>query len=122
MNSAYNGAAGARPFGCYDREQLGEIRSRIEQIPAVAQEYARQRRLSGEFAAREAAAPLHRLGVFRVEPFVFKVPAGAAYLKLAVQVQGRGIARIGGVRLTHSQLGLPVVLLNGGFGQGLAGW
>ncbi|CAH1210335.1 hypothetical protein PAECIP111892_03467 [Paenibacillus auburnensis] len=122
MNSAYNGAAGARPFGCYDREQLGEIRSRIEQIPAVAQEYARQRQLSGEFAAREAAAPLHRLGVFRVEPFVFKVPAGAAYLKLAIQVQGRGIARIGGVRLTHSQLGLPVVLLNGGFGQGLAGW
>lgn len=104
MNSAYNGAAEARPFGCYDREQLGEIRSRIEQLPAIAQEYARQQQLSGQFAAREAAVPLSGLGVFRVEPFVFKVPAGAAFLKLAVHVRGQGVARTCGVRLTHSQL------------------
>lgn len=122
MNSAYNGAAEARPSGCYGREQLEEIRSRVERVPAIEQEYARQRRLSGQFAAREAAAPLRLLGVFRVEPFVFKVPSGAAFLKLAVQVRGQGVARISGVQLTHSQLGLPVVLRNGTFSQGLTGW
>ncbi|MEK4061358.1 MULTISPECIES: heparinase II/III domain-containing protein [unclassified Paenibacillus] len=122
MNSAYNGAAEARPFGCYDREQLGEIRSRIEQLPAIAQEYARQQQLSGQFAAREAAVPLSGLGVFRVEPFVFKVPAGAAFLKLAVHVRGQGVARTCGVRLTHSQLGLPVALINGSFGEALNSW
>ncbi|MNC03630.1 Heparinase II/III-like protein [compost metagenome] len=122
MSSAYKSTTEARPFGCYTHDQLDGIRSRIDQLPAAAQEYARQRELSGQFAAREAAAPLHRLGVFRVEPFVFKAPAGAAMLKLSVHIRGRGVARIGGIRLTHSQLGLPVTLQNGSLRQGLDGW
>jgi hypothetical protein len=122
QHSAYNGAARARPFGGYNQEQLQGIRARIEQYPAISQEYARQQQLSAQFAAREEAAPLNRLGVFRVEPFVFKVPAQAACLQLSVQVRGQGVARIGGVRLTHSQLGLPVALDNGSFLQALKGW
>ncbi|MGN7762274.1 heparinase II/III domain-containing protein [Paenibacillus sp. 22594] len=122
MNSAHGGGAGIRPFGCYTQEQLQAIRCRIEQFPAVLQEYERQRRLSGQFTVREAAAPLHRLGAFRVEPFVFEIPSGAAFLKLAIQIRGQGIARIGGLRLTHSQLGLPIALANGGLQYALSGW
>lgn len=122
MNPASNDVAGARPFGCYEHGQLENIRARISLYPAVSQEYGRQQQLAGQFAAREAAVPLSGLGAFRVEPFVFKVPDGTAFLKLAVQVQGRGVARIGGVRLTHSQLGLPVALINGDFRQALKGW
>lgn len=65
---------------------------------------------------------LHKLGVFRVEPFVFKTPPRTAFLKLSVQIRGKGTARIGGLRLTHSQLGLPVELANGGLESGMLGW
>ncbi|WP_228745094.1 heparinase II/III family protein [Paenibacillus sp. S150] len=122
MNTAHGGGTEARPFGCYTAGHLESIRSRIEQLPALRREYERQRQLSGQFADREAAAPLHRLGAFRVEPFVFEIPSGAAFLKLAVQVHGRGIARIGGLSLTHSQLGLPVALTNGSLDYAMAGW
>lgn len=104
MISAYGG--GTRPFGCYTEGELEGIRLRIEQLPKVQQEYERQQQLSEQFASREAAAPLHKLGVFRVEPFVFKTPPRTAFLKLSVQIRGKGTARIGGLRLTHSQLGL----------------
>ncbi|MNO28733.1 Heparinase II/III-like protein [compost metagenome] len=122
MNPAHGGSTETRPFGCYTRLHLETIQSRIEQLPAIRREYERQQQLSGQFAVREGAAPLHRLGAFRVEPFVFEVPAGAAFLKLAVQIQGRGEARIGGLRLTHSQIGLPVVLVNSGLEYALSGW
>ncbi|MHA6531812.1 heparinase II/III domain-containing protein [Paenibacillus sp. BAC0078] len=122
MNSAYGNGTYARPFGCYTEEQLESIRGRIEHLPAIRREYERQRRLSGQFAAREAAAPLHGLGAFRVEPFVFEIPSEASFLKLAVQIQGRGEARIGGLSLTHSQLGLPVALTNGNLQYALTGW
>ncbi|MEK3739862.1 heparinase II/III family protein [Paenibacillus sp. FSL H7-0941] len=120
MISAYGG--GTRPFGCYTEGELEGIRLRIEQLPKVRQEYERQRQLSEQFASREAAAPLHKLGVFRVEPFVFKTPPRTAFLKLSVQIRGKGTARIGGLRLTHSQLGLPVELANGGLESGMLGW
>lgn len=122
MHSSNHGTAGAGPFGGYDQEQQQRLRARIEQYPAISQEYVRQQQLSAQFAAREEAVPLSRLGVFRVEPFIFKVPAQAACLQLSVQVRGQGVARIGGVQLTHSQLGLPVTLINGSFRQALKGW
>lgn len=122
MNSAYGSGLRTRPFGCYNHDQLQDIRGRIVNLPEVRREYARQRGLSEQFAARESAAPLHRLGDFRVEPFVFSVPSGAVSLQMAVHVKGRGAARIGGISLTHSQLGMPVKLANGSFGQTLTGW
>ncbi|UQZ34014.1 hypothetical protein C2I18_11025 [Paenibacillus sp. PK3_47] len=122
MNSAYGSGTLTRPLGCYTQDQLQDIRGRIVHLPEIRREYGRQRDLSEQFAARESAAPLHRLGDFRVEPFVFSVPPGAASVQMAVHVTGQGAARIGGVSLTHSQLGMPVRLHNGSFQQALAGW
>ncbi|WP_151733558.1 heparinase II/III domain-containing protein [Paenibacillus tengchongensis] len=122
MNTAQGSGTATRPFGCYTQEQLGALHTRTADIPMIKEEFERQRQLSDQFAAREAASGLHRLGAYRVEPFVFRTPADAAYVRLAVLIQGEGEARIGGLTFQHSGLGLPVKLANGSFTDGLEGW
>ncbi|MBT2291330.1 heparinase II/III family protein [Paenibacillus albidus] len=111
-----------RPFGCYNQEELAAIRSRVQRTPALMKEYSRQQKLAEQFTADELSAPLEALGAFRVDPFVFETPPGTAYVRLRVHIQGAGEARIGGIKLSHSQQGLPVVLQGASFEQGLAGW
>ncbi|WP_162551142.1 heparinase II/III domain-containing protein [Paenibacillus tepidiphilus] len=122
MNTAHGSGTVSRPFGCCTQEQLAALQTRIADTPLITKELERQRQLSAQFAAREAAAGLDQLGAYRVEPFVFRTPPEAAIVRLAVLVQGSGEARIGGLTFHHSQLGLPVKLENGSFTAGLEGW
>lgn len=111
-----------RPWGCYGTEELMSIRSRIQNSPELKKEYLRQQELSEQFAALEDAVPLLELGAYRSHPFVFQTPQKAGFLRVSVHIEGRGEARIGGIKLTHSQRGMPVDLPGGSFEQGLTHW
>lgn len=118
----YNRSGPARPFGCYGPEEIPFIRSRVAGDPLLKEEYDRQKALSIQFAAREQAAPLPRLGSYRTEPWVFLTPSEAASMTFSIRIEGDGEVRIAHAALTRSQRGLPVPLQNGAFAEGLEGW
>ncbi|MDD9269223.1 heparinase II/III family protein [Paenibacillus sp. GCM10023248] len=111
-----------RPFACYEAGQLASIRSRIAAQPELREEYERQVMLSDAYARTEKSLPIHLRGAFRTDPFVFRTPANAGWIRIAIHIRGKGEARIKRLQLTHSERGLSIPLSNGGFAQGLAGW
>lgn len=108
--------------GWISAEEVEAMRQRVGRHPALRQEYERQKELSERFAAEAMKAPLAEQANERTQPFVFRVPEGALYLKISIHVAGQGSARIRELRVTHSQRGLPVQLGNANFAQGLACW
>ncbi|NQX59744.1 heparinase II/III domain-containing protein [Paenibacillus qinlingensis] len=111
-----------RPFACYDAGQLEGIRSRISMQTELGEEYKRQLTLSDAFAEVETTVPIQRSSAFRTNPFVFRTPANAAYMKITFYIRGKGEVWIRQVQLTHSEKGLPIPIENGSFDQGLIGW
>jgi hypothetical protein len=111
-----------RPFACYDAGQLEGIRSRISMQPELREEYERQLMLSNAFAELELALPIQRISAFRTNPFVFRTPENATYMKFTFYIRGKGEVWIRQVQLTHSERGLPIPIENGSFHQGLTGW
>lgn len=111
-----------RPFACYSADQLEDIRTRIYMQRELREEYARQLMLSDAFAKEELSLPIQRMHAFRTNPFVFRTPENAAYMKFILHFRGMGEVWIRQVQLTHSEKGLPIPLVNGGFDQGLSGW
>ncbi|WP_334077161.1 heparinase II/III domain-containing protein [Paenibacillus sanfengchensis] len=108
--------------GLISAEELEAMRERVGRHPALRQEYARQKELSEQFAVEAMKAPLAEQANERTQPFVFRVPEGAGYLKISIHIAGQGSARIREMRMTHSQRGLPVQLSNANFAQDLAHW
>lgn len=117
-----NGGEAAASYGLYDADELEAVRNRIRANPPLQQEYMRQKELSERYAAQAMTAPLEEQANFRTYPFVFKVPKGVRHALISIHVAGKGIARISGMRLTHSQRGLPMELENANFAQDLAYW
>lgn len=110
------------PFGCYEESELESIRTRVRASTFMQQEYERQVSLSEQFLRAEEASSLQELGSFRTDPFVFRTPAAASYLHIAIHIVGPGTARIRGIQLTHSECGLAVDLASPYLGQDLTGW
>ncbi|CAN7426845.1 heparinase II/III domain-containing protein [Paenibacillus sp. LjRoot56] len=111
-----------RPFACYDAEQLEGIRTRISMQPELLEEYKRQLMLSDAFAEVELSLPIQRMNAFRTNPFVFQTPENAAHMKVTFHIRGKGEVWIRQVKLTHSERGLPIPIVNGSFDQGLTEW
>lgn len=122
MRKDSTGVKTKRPFACYDAGQLEGIRSRISMQPELRKEYERQLTLSNAFAELELSLPIQRISAFRTNPFVFRTPENAAYMKLTFYIQGKGEVWIRGVQLTHSERGLPIPLENENFDQELTKW
>lgn len=122
MRNNSNGVTTKRPFACYDAGQLEGIRSRISMHSELREEYERQLQLSDAFAEVESSLPIQRISAFRTNPFVFRTPEKAAYMRLTFYIRGKGEVWIRKVQLTHSERGLPIPIENGSFDQGLTGW
>ncbi|NMO97043.1 heparinase II/III domain-containing protein [Paenibacillus lemnae] len=121
MNQS-NFEAPLRPFGCYRKERLNDVLSRMEQYPLIQQEYKRQTELSKQYALKEAGSSLRQLGSYRIDPFVFKTPRDAAHLLFSIHIRGKGEVRISSVQWSYSERGIPQYLENGDFREDLKGW